>query len=44
MSRMVVRGLAVLLIAAALTGCGKKSAPQSPPGVPDTYPRHYPSE
>jgi predicted small lipoprotein YifL len=44
MSRMVVRGLAVLLIAAALAGCGKKGTPQPPPGVPDTYPRHYPSE
>ena len=38
------RTLTVLLIAVALAGCGKKGAPQPPPGVPDTYPRTYPSE
>jgi predicted small lipoprotein YifL len=38
------RIVAVLLIAAALTGCGKKGAPQPPPDVPNTYPRTYPSE
>lgn len=44
MSRTIIRGLAVLLIAAALAGCGKKGAPQPPPDQPNTYPRHYPSE
>ena len=38
------RTLAVLLIALALAGCGKKGNPQPPPGVPDVYPRTYPSE
>lgn len=34
----------LLLVAAALAGCGKKGAP-SPPGPPDqvTYPRSYPA-
>ena len=38
------RLVALLLIAAALAGCGKKGNPQPAPGVPDTYPRTYPSE
>ena len=38
------RALAVLLIAVALAGCGKKGNPQPPPDVPNTYPRGYPSE
>ena len=38
------RILAVLVIAAALAGCGKKGNPQPPPDVPNTYPRSYPSE
>jgi predicted small lipoprotein YifL len=38
------RIMAFLLIAVALAGCGKKGNPQPPPGVPDTYPRTYPSE
>jgi predicted small lipoprotein YifL len=38
------RIVAVLLIAAALAGCGKKGEPQPPPDVPNTYPRTYPSE
>lgn len=31
-------------VTAALAGCAKKSPPAPPPGVPDTYPRSYPSE
>jgi predicted small lipoprotein YifL len=38
------RVLAVLLIAVALAGCGKKGNPQPPSDVPNTYPRTYPSE
>jgi len=38
------RIMAVLLIAVALAGCGKKGNPRPPPGEPDTYPRTYPSE
>ncbi len=36
-------GLCLLLIVAALAGCGKKGAPQVPAGEPNTYPRTYPS-
>jgi predicted small lipoprotein YifL len=39
----VSRILIVLLITAALAGCGKKGAPQPPPDEPNTYPRTYPS-
>ena len=45
--RKVVGGgllIAVVLFSLPLTGCGKKGAPEPPPGVPDTYPRPYPSE
>jgi predicted small lipoprotein YifL len=35
-------GVAVMLLV-ALAGCGKKGDPQPPPGVPNTYPRVYPS-
>ena len=38
--------LTLLLIVAclALAGCGKKGAPQPPPGVPNTYPQNYPQQ
>jgi predicted small lipoprotein YifL len=35
--------IAVLLVGLGLAGCGKKGDPQPPPGVPNTYPRTYPS-
>jgi predicted small lipoprotein YifL len=38
------RALAVLMIALALAGCGKKGGLQPPPDEPNTYPRSYPSE
>jgi predicted small lipoprotein YifL len=33
----------LLLLGLALASCGKKGDPQPPPGVPNTYPRVYPS-
>ena len=33
----------LLFLVLALAGCGRKGAPQAPPGEPDTYPRTYPS-
>jgi len=37
-------GIALLIVLAlALAGCGRKGAPQPPPGEPITYPRTYPS-
>ena len=35
--------LLLLVVGLALTGCGKKGTPQPPPGVPNTFPRTYPS-
>jgi predicted small lipoprotein YifL len=32
----------LLLIAAALAGCGRKANPIPPPGEPVTYPQQYP--
>lgn len=45
-SCFAIRGAAcvALAVALALTGCGKKGAPQPPPGVPNTYPQPYPRE
>jgi len=40
----VASALVVILIALVIAGCGKKGNPQPQPGVPDTYPRTYPSE
>ena len=42
-NRLGAAALVVFLIGLALAGCGKKNAPQPPPGVPNTYPRPYPS-
>jgi hypothetical protein len=36
--------LATVILALALSGCGKKGAPAPPPDVPNTFPRPYPSE
>ena len=33
----------VLVVALALTGCGRKGNPQPPPGEQNQYPRTYPS-
>jgi len=32
------------VLSLALTGCGRRNAPEPPPDVPNTYPRPYPSE
>jgi len=34
----------LLLLALPLAACGKKGAPEPPPGEKNTYPRTYPSE
>ena len=38
------RIVALALVVLALAGCGKKSSPSPPPGVPNTYPQPYPSQ
>jgi predicted small lipoprotein YifL len=43
MSGKIARVLILVLVAVVLAGCGKKGAPQPPPGVPNTFPRTYPS-
>jgi hypothetical protein len=42
--RGLAAALVVLAIGLPLAACGKKGAPQPPPGEPDTYPRVYPRE
>jgi hypothetical protein len=42
--RLVALLLTVGLLALPLAACGKRSQPQPPPGQPQTYPGHYPSE
>ncbi len=44
MSRKIACILVLFLVAGALAGCGRKGDPQPPPGVPNTFPRTYPSE
>ena len=44
MTRKIAGAIVLLLAVLALTGCGKKGNPQPPPGVPNTYPRTYPSD
>jgi len=44
MNGRIARTLTLLVIVLALAGCGKKGAPQPPDGVPNTYPRAYPSD
>jgi predicted small lipoprotein YifL len=41
--RVTSRVALVLLVAVALTGCGRKGNPQPPPGEQNQYPRTYPS-
>ena len=41
---VVVHGLAIVLVALMLAGCGKKGSPLPPPGEPNTYPSAYPVE
>jgi len=38
----VLRVVAVLVVALALGGCGRKASPQPPADEPNTYPRAYP--
>jgi hypothetical protein len=38
------KALAVVLVALAVAGCGKKGQPSPPPGVPNTYPQNYPAQ
>ena len=39
----LARLLLLTVVVLALAGCGKKGAPQPPPGEPNTFPRAYPS-
>jgi predicted small lipoprotein YifL len=42
-NKIAIRLVAVIFIALALAGCGKKGAPQPPPDEPNTFPRSYPN-
>ena len=44
MKRKIAGTIVLLFVVLALAGCGKKGSPQPPPGVPNTYPRTYPSD
>jgi len=43
MTRILNRTLLLLVVLLALSGCGKRGSPQTPPDEPNTYPRTYPS-
>ena len=43
MNGKIVRVFVLLIVVFALSGCGKKGAPQPPPGEPNVYPRTYPN-
>ena len=36
--------LVAVVLALALSGCGRRNLPEPPPDVPNTFPRPYPSE
>jgi predicted small lipoprotein YifL len=40
----VMAACVVLGLASALAGCGKRGAPQPPPGARNTYPQPYPRD
>ncbi|HEY9080242.1 LPS translocon maturation chaperone LptM [Magnetovibrio sp.] len=42
MTRFLTIAVAMLLIAGALSACGRKGDPDAPPG--STYPRTYPNQ
>ena len=42
MMRFFTIAVALMMIAGALTACGRKGAPEAPPG--STYPAQYPSK
>jgi predicted small lipoprotein YifL len=44
MRRSTAFALLLLLALPLLAACGKKGAPEPPPGEPNTYPRAYPRE
>ena len=44
MRSLIRLALCALILTLGLAACAKRNAPEPPPGVPDTYPRPYPSE
>jgi hypothetical protein len=40
----LARASALILVLLMLAACGKKHAPDPPPGIPNTYPQQYPKE